>query len=362
MSFQANVLKVMIASPGDVAEERRIVTEEIHRWNDANASTRRLVLLPVKWETHSTPQLGSPPQTIINRQLVDGADILIGIFGARIGTPTEEYVSGTVEEIRRHVAAGGLAKVYFSEVPVSPRSLDPGQYASSREFRDECQSTGLYGTFSSTEQFQREFGHHLDLELNQPRYLWLKVDEPITKSSVQKLSSDAIRLLRAAARDSNGMVTCSTAIGRADVISGGYQEFTDGSSRSAARWRRAITELVASGLLEEAVRGQNKVSDSGYEMADQADVAEEASRPTELTVTAVGAHQAQLLHIRSSRVVTLTHLEFLTPDDVCVSKLSLSEVGNDIEVRLPQGQDVALTTEPDGGFQQSSEAKSTLQY
>jgi Domain of unknown function (DUF4062) len=111
MSFQAIVLKVMIASPGDVAEKRRVVTEEIHRWNDANASTRRLVLLPVKWETHSTPQLGSPPQTIINRQLVDDADILIGIFGTRIGTPTEDHVSGTVEEIKKHVAAGKTAKV-----------------------------------------------------------------------------------------------------------------------------------------------------------------------------------------------------------------------------------------------------------
>jgi len=74
MSFQANVLQVMIASPGDVAEERKAVAEEIHRWNDANAFARKLVLLPVRWETHSTPQLGDHPQTIINRQLLDEAD------------------------------------------------------------------------------------------------------------------------------------------------------------------------------------------------------------------------------------------------------------------------------------------------
>lgn len=100
MSFQANVLRVMIASPGDVAEERKAVTEEIHRWNDANAAVRRLVLLPVKWETHTTPQQGDSPQAIINRQLLDDADIVVAIFGTRIGTPTEEYVSGTVEEVK----------------------------------------------------------------------------------------------------------------------------------------------------------------------------------------------------------------------------------------------------------------------
>ena len=69
MTFQANMLRVVIASPGDVTEERKAVTEEILRWNDANAFARKLALLPVKWETHSTPQQGDHPQAIINRQL-----------------------------------------------------------------------------------------------------------------------------------------------------------------------------------------------------------------------------------------------------------------------------------------------------
>ena len=133
----------MIASPGDVAEERRVVTEEIHRWNDANASARQLVLLPVKWETHSTPHQGDHPQSIINRQILDDADILVAIFGTRIGTPTAEHLSGTVEEIRKHVAEGKTAKIYFSDVPVPPSSLDPEQYAQLQKFRKEIQSAGL---------------------------------------------------------------------------------------------------------------------------------------------------------------------------------------------------------------------------
>src|ERR1017187_4126958 len=137
MSFQANVLQVMIASPGDVAEERRVVTEEIYRWNDANAFARKLVLLPVKWETRSTPQMGGHPQTIIDHQLLEDADIVVGIFGTRIGIPTEKYVSGTVEEIKKHVAAGKTAKVYFSDVPVAPSELNVAQYESVKAFREE---------------------------------------------------------------------------------------------------------------------------------------------------------------------------------------------------------------------------------
>lgn len=60
--FQASALTVMIASPGDVPEERKAVAEEVHRWNDANSLARKLVLLPVMWGTHSTPQMGEAPQ------------------------------------------------------------------------------------------------------------------------------------------------------------------------------------------------------------------------------------------------------------------------------------------------------------
>lgn len=177
MSFQANVLTVMIASPEDVEEERKIVTGAIYRWNDTNASVRKLVLLPMKWETHSTPQLGVPAHTIINRQLLDGADIVIGIFGPRIGTSTEESIGATVEEIKKHVAAGKAAKIYFSELSSPPKRVDQNQYASVQRFREELDSSGLYSIYESIQQFRDNFEHHLALELNHPRYRWLETPD-----------------------------------------------------------------------------------------------------------------------------------------------------------------------------------------
>jgi len=177
MSFQANVLKVMIASPEDVAEERRIVTGAIYRWNDTNASIRRLVLLPIKWETHSTPQLGVPAHTVINRQSLDDADIVIGVFGRGIGTSTKEYTSGTIEEIKKHVAAGKAAKIYFSEVPAAPKNVDQNHSASVQKFREELNGSGLYAIYQSLEQFRDDFGQHLALEMNHPRYRWLEVPD-----------------------------------------------------------------------------------------------------------------------------------------------------------------------------------------
>ena len=184
--FTANVLRVMIASPGDVKEEREIVTKEIYRWNDAHTSSRKLILQPVKWETHSTPQLGAPPQEVLNEQILDDTDVLIGVFGTRVGTPTEKCISGTVEEIKRHVAAGKTAKVYFSDVPVSPSEVDPEQYKALQEFKEECKKGGLYATYSSLPEFKDSIQQHLAIELNLPRYLWISDPAPLSAHSKRR--------------------------------------------------------------------------------------------------------------------------------------------------------------------------------
>jgi len=95
MSYKATVFKVMIASPSDVASERNLIREILHEWNVINSDMRKIVLLPIAWETHSSPEMGDRPQAIINKQLKD-CDLLVGVFWARIGTATGEYPSGTV--------------------------------------------------------------------------------------------------------------------------------------------------------------------------------------------------------------------------------------------------------------------------
>lgn len=88
MTFSATVLRVLIASPGDLSEERETATAAINAWNTQHALAEGVVLLPVKWETHARPQTGIRPQEAINTQIVHSADILIGMFWTRLGTST----------------------------------------------------------------------------------------------------------------------------------------------------------------------------------------------------------------------------------------------------------------------------------
>lgn len=73
MSYDAKAFNVMIASPGDVASERSIIRDVIYEWNAVHSNTRKIVLLPIGWESHSSPEMGASPQSIINNQILGGA-------------------------------------------------------------------------------------------------------------------------------------------------------------------------------------------------------------------------------------------------------------------------------------------------
>ena len=99
MPFKAEIYRVLIASPSDLAEERQAATDAINEWNSQHAVAESVVLLPVKWETHATPRSGVGPQEAINEELIHASDILVGMFWTRFGTSTGIAESGTVEEI-----------------------------------------------------------------------------------------------------------------------------------------------------------------------------------------------------------------------------------------------------------------------
>ena len=139
----------MIASPGDVFDEREVVRDIIHEWNYVNSISTNAVLMPVGWDTHSAPELSGRAQELINAQVLRDCDLLVGIFWSRLGTPTGEAASGTVEEIERHLDAGKPAMVYFSAAPVAPQSLDPDQFAALQEFRSWCEGKGLIETYAN---------------------------------------------------------------------------------------------------------------------------------------------------------------------------------------------------------------------
>jgi hypothetical protein len=166
MSFEALALTVLIASPGDTSDARDAVESAIGSWNRDRARSRKVVLLPVRWETDAVPAMGADPQSIINRQLVDSSDIVVALFHSRLGAPTSRAPSGTAEEIERAKGRGAPVHVFFSEMPI-PRSVDPDELKRLNEFRTQLQSEGLLGSYASLEDLTAKIRTALEHDLEQ---------------------------------------------------------------------------------------------------------------------------------------------------------------------------------------------------
>lgn len=160
MSFEATVYRVLIASPGDLAEERDTIEKVVHAWN-AHAEADRVVLLPVRWERHAIPEYGARPQEFINRSIVADCDIQIGAFWTRLGTPTGVAESGTLEEIEQFHRAGKPVLLYFSAKPIPPSQLDWDQYRRLREFKERLENFALVFEFDSSSDLHIKLTDHL---------------------------------------------------------------------------------------------------------------------------------------------------------------------------------------------------------
>ncbi|WP_336833573.1 hypothetical protein [Sphingobacterium siyangense] len=188
MAFESKVFKILIASPGDVDEERKAIPEIISDWNNANSEVNKVVLLPVKWETHSAPLLGDRPQGIINSQLLTTCDMAIGVFWTRIGSPTGVSESGTAEEIEWFIENKKPVMIYFSSRDINPTKLDLDQYKSLTDFKNRLRKIGLTGSYENLSDFKEQLLRQLSINvrklLDNPDYI--ESLSPVTAKEKEK--------------------------------------------------------------------------------------------------------------------------------------------------------------------------------
>lgn len=279
MSYSATVFKVMIASPSDVESERVLVRNAIYEWNNINSESRQTVLMPVGWDTHSAPSMEARAQSVINTQVLADCDLLVAIFWTRLGTPTGEAPSGTVEEIQKHVAAGKPTMIYFSSAPVRPDSVDGEQYTALREFRSQCEKKGLVEVYEDLGEFREKFFRQLSIRVNEDlspipidpsmKELYPE-DRSSVASSIPRLTEEAKNLLVEAARAKDGLILKVRSLSGLAVQAGGTNFVDQGNPRSEALWQNAVELLADEGLIVD--RGSKGevfgLTADGYEVAD----------------------------------------------------------------------------------------------
>lgn len=288
MSYDARVFNVMIASPSDVESERSIVRDVIYDWNAVHSERENIVLLPVGWESHSSPEMGGRPQEIINELTVDKCDLLVGIFGTRIGTDTGEYSSGTVEEIEGHIALGKPAMLYFSKQLGDSAAFDGNQYAKLEELRKDYERRGLYEIYDSDADFKDKFYRQLEIKVNEHRIFQFQREEinsglgmEESGSNIPQLSDEAKVLLKEASQDKAGRVLHYASMTETAILVNDKNMIPDQNPRVVAKWNAALQELVAASLLENSTTRFDhpnprqklfQITHRGYEVADMIEV------------------------------------------------------------------------------------------
>lgn len=163
MAGTRRFIKVFLASPGDLAEERKAAKAIVDDYNSQLADALGYQVELVGWED-TLPGVGRP-QAIINRDL-DGCDLFIGMLWKRWGTPpgTEPYTSGFEEEFNRSMSRN--AKEGRPEINLLLKDLDAASLADPGDhlkkviaFKDQvfAEKKLLAWTFADVRDFEGKF-------------------------------------------------------------------------------------------------------------------------------------------------------------------------------------------------------------
>ncbi|MBM3749297.1 MAG: NACHT domain-containing protein, partial [Acidobacteria bacterium] len=169
-------LRLFVASPGDVAEERERLAKVVDALRIHVAAAHGLDLELVRWETHVRPGAGADAQAVVNPQ-IGTYDLFIGILWNRFGTPTKRAESGTREEFDQAYARWQKDPssleiwVYFSQQPYTFTSAQElAQKGKVLAFQKELQEKKglLVWTYKDPADFEEQVRGHLELFI--PKY------------------------------------------------------------------------------------------------------------------------------------------------------------------------------------------------
>lgn len=164
------VCRLMISCPSDVNNEIKIINRVVDNINDSIGMSMDIFVKTLHWSKNITPGAGDYAQNLINEQILDKADIIIAIFGNKIGSATQNYESGTIEEIEYAIQEKKKVFVYFSNKPIHKNEIDIDQEQKIRVFKDKYKNQGVYVEYCSDKEFSdsitRNLTRYLTAELS----------------------------------------------------------------------------------------------------------------------------------------------------------------------------------------------------
>jgi uncharacterized protein YegL len=166
---QNKVIRVVVASPGDVGPERNALEDIVHEINHSIAPACGIHFHLSRWETDTFPgvHMKGPQGLVDSRLKIEDCDLLIGIFWKRFGTPVPNAGSGTEHEIRTAIAEWRKKRkpdimLYFNQKPYTLSSQAEGlQWSEVLGFKNALPREALWWEYAGKLDFERRVRHHL---------------------------------------------------------------------------------------------------------------------------------------------------------------------------------------------------------
>ena len=236
----------MIGAPSDIKEEIQMARDVIYHWDDLHSERNSIVLIPLHWSINSHPSTGYRPQEVLNEQLVEKSDLLISVFGIRIGTPTGTAESGTIEEIEEHLKANKDVMIFFKQAVDDISLLDRSQFEKLNKFKDSIKDKALWENYHHPEEFKSLLYDKLQLYINNH---WLKeqqAEEKVLKPTIDSLTDfDKERLVKWGKGDGEVWIS-DTADDRTIQIGESYYDVKNGKEK--AEWAAFLDKMTEIGF------------------------------------------------------------------------------------------------------------------
>ena len=282
MPRTVTVLRVFVASPDDVSEEREALEEVVREINLTLPERDEIRLDLVRWETHAYPGVGSDVQAVINEQIGDDYDIFVGIMWKHFGTPTGRAGSGTEEEFQRayqrYRENPDQIKImfYFKDAPVTPSAIDTDQLASVNEFRSQLGEQGtLYWSYTTVGQFTSFLRIHLNYQVAGWRQAWGTAagsEQAAMEVDISSVAdSEAQTQVELEAEEPGFLDLIESGLDNFDILKEGQTRITDATEELNVKTEQRTEEISRLGGLATAssVKAAKRIANRSAEDMEQ---------------------------------------------------------------------------------------------
>lgn len=162
MPQKTTTYDILISCPSDVAPYVEYIKRAVNSFNNGYGKNCNISLRTRYWKDDGFSESGGMPQDLLNKQLVDDADMGVAVFWTRFGTKTQNYGSGSEEEIEKMISDKKQMFIYFMGKAVELSEINTREIEKINRFKEKYKDRGVYYDVNNEVELEQKFRDHLE--------------------------------------------------------------------------------------------------------------------------------------------------------------------------------------------------------